>query len=132
MNFALSERTWKIIGAVVLGLLLLGAVLFGIDRCGTWKADRAIKKDKGKITNTLANIANISDQIGNLELQKVEQKGQLNRDVEEYQNQTYGRDDAKAETNAALGNYQRALNANTNTNATAADFEKALRKLDDQ
>lgn len=129
---ALSAKTWRIVGISALGLVLIGVVLFGIDRCGTWKANRSIEKDKQKIANTVAEISNISNQISNLELQKAEKQGELNRDVETLANNVYGRDEAKAETNAALANYQRAVRANVNANATAKQIEEALKKLEDQ
>jgi len=114
------------------GLVLISAVLFGIDRCGTWRANRDIAKDKQKIANTVAEISNISNQIGNLEQQKAEKQGELNRDLETLANNVYGRDEIKKEANAALGNYQRAVNANANTNATARQIEDALKKLEGQ
>lgn len=126
---AFSEKTWKIIIAAGVGIIILGAVLFGLDRCGTWRANRGIAKDKQKIANTVAEIGNISNQISDLEKAKAEKQGELTRDVETMQNNVYGLDDAKAETNAALGNYQKAVNANTNTNATAQQIEEALKKL---
>lgn len=130
MTPALSTKAWKRVGIAIVGLAVLGAVLFGIDRCGTWKANRDIAKDKQKIANTVAEIGNISNQIGNLEQQKAEKQGELNRDVETMANNIYGREDAKTETNRALANFNAALKANANVNATAEDIQRALEKLD--
>lgn len=127
---AFSERTWKIIGAAIAGVIILGAVLFGIDRCGTYRANKDTAKAKQKIANTVAEINDIGKTISNLEQKKAEKQGELNRDVETLQNNIYGLDDAKAETNAAIANFQKAVNANTNTNATAQQIEDALKKLD--
>lgn len=112
------------------GLVLIAAVLFGLDRCGTWQANRGIQKDKEKIANTVSQIANIKTEIANLQNQEAEKRGELARDVETLTNQVFGREEAKAEANKALANYNAALAANSNVNATAQDFTNILEKLD--
>lgn len=127
-----TTQVWKIIGGCVGGLIVLGFVLFTFDKCGTWRENRSTKKDKEKIANTVNEIANISNQISNLEIQKAEKQGELKRDVEILANQTFGLEEAKKETNAALSNFNKALQANSNVNATAEDFRRILEKLDQQ
>jgi len=97
-----------------------------------WWANRTNQKAKDKIANTVANIANINAQVANLQLQDAEQRGELKKDVETLQTQTFGREDAKKETNAALANFNKALASNSNVNATQDDIQKALDKLDKQ
>lgn len=134
MNFLppYTTKVWKIIGGVVGGLVLLALILFAASRISNWWTDRGIRKDKAKIANTVNEIANISNQIGNLEIQKAEKQGELKKDIEDLQNQTIGREEAKKESNAALANFNAALKSNSNVNATAEDIQKALDKLDQQ
>jgi hypothetical protein len=42
----------------------------------------------------------------------------------------FGHEDAKKETNQALGNFQKAVNANANIDRTLEDLNKALERLD--
>lgn len=114
------------------GLLLLAAILFGLDRCGTWKANRGIEKDKAKIANTVSEISNVKGQINELELKRAELQGELNRDVETLANNVFGQEAAKVETNQALANFNAALKANSNVNATAQQIEEALKRLEGQ
>ena len=120
----------KVTAAGVGLLILIGLVAFGIDRCGKWNESRADRKTKEQIANTAKEIANISNTISNLELQKAEKQGELNRDMEQLHSDLADREDAKAETNAALANFQKAVNSNSNVNRTAEDLEEILRRLD--
>lgn len=113
------------------GLLLIGAILFGMDKCSDYRFERGLKKEKEKIANTIGEISNIKEQQANLALQEAEKRGELVRDQETLANKVYGQDEAKKEVNAALANYNKALAANSNTNATAKDIEDALKRLQD-
>ncbi len=131
MNLAppYSPRVWKILGGLAAGVLLLVLILFAADKVSNWRTNRDINKQKQKIANTVTEIGTIKDQISNLEQQKAEKQGELQRDVETLANQTYGLEDAKKETNAALANYNRALQTNSNVNATAEDLQRLVDKL---
>jgi cell division protein FtsL len=114
----------------VAGLILLVAILFLFQYCGNYWTQRKIDKDKAKIANTVAEISNVKGQISELEQKKAELQGELNRDKEALTNSLFGLDDAKREANQAIANFQKAVNSNTNTNATAQQIEDALRKLE--
>lgn len=119
------------LAALVAGLIaVIGFGLFVVDRCDSYSANRKDKAAKDKIANTAKEIANISNVISNLEVQKAEKAGELNRDMEQLQKDIFGRDEAKAETNAALANFQKAVNANSNVNRSAEDLERILRELE--
>jgi hypothetical protein len=120
---------WKITAIGVGLLVLIGFVAFAVDRCGTWSDNRSDRKTKEQIANTAKEIANISNTISNLELQKAEKQGELRRDMEQLQTDLKDREDAKAETNAALANFQKAVSSNSNVNRTAEDLEEVLRRL---
>lgn len=124
-----SPRVWKILGGLAAGVLLLVLILFAVDKVSNWRTNRDINKQKQKIANTVTEIGTIKDQISSLEQQKAEKQGELQRDVETLANQTYGLEDAKKETNAALANYNRALQTNSNVNATAEDLQRLVDKL---
>ena len=119
----------KILGYLALVLIVFGVFLYATDRVGNWWNERGIDKDKAKIANTIGNIANINAQISNLEIQKAEQQGELKKDTETLTNSVYGREEAKKEVNAALANFNRALNTNTGVDATAEQIQEALDKL---
>lgn len=126
-----STNVWRAI-LVSAGLLfVIGAVFLFSDRCSTFNFNRGLKKEKEKIANTIGEISNIKEQQANLALQEAEKRGELARDQETLANAVYGQDEAKKEVNAALANYNKALAANSNTNATAKDIEDALKRLQD-
>lgn len=131
----LFERVtaWPHFKLVVLiaGLIaVIGFGLFVVDRCDSYSAKRKDQAAKDKIANTAKEIANISNVISNLEVQKAEKRGELNRDMEQLQDNLFGLEEKKAETNAALANFQRAVNSNSNVNRSAEDLEEVLRRLD--
>ena len=113
----------------LIGLLALGAILWASNWASNWVDRRSIEKDKQKIANTVVEINDIKAQQANLALQEAEKRGELKRDQEELEKNIFGQEDAKKEVNAALTNYNKAVNANVNTNATAEDLQKALDKL---
>lgn len=120
---------WWIAG---LAIVLIGAALYMTDCGSTWSFNRGVKKDKEAIANKVDEIKTIESQISELEQQKAEKTGELERDVEEYQRNVFGRDEAKAETNRALANFNAAVNSNSNVDRTAEDLKRILEKLDQQ
>lgn len=110
-------------------LAVIGGTLFVIDRCGSYRDRRDIDIKKEAIVNKAQEIANIQTTIANLSEQKAEKQGELKRDVEQLQKDVYGREDTKAETNAALANFNRAVNSNSNANVTAEDLKRILERL---
>lgn len=127
-----TPLVWKAIGVSVGLLIVLGAALFTMQQCGTWRGQRSVAKDKAKIANTISEISNIQTQIANLEQQKAEKTGELKVHAEELANSIYGREEAKIQTGAAIANYQAAVNAKLPTDATAQQIEDALNKLGNQ
>lgn len=121
---------WKLI-AVIAGLLVvLGLVLWLFASVDNWSFNRGQRKTKEQIANTAKEIANIQTQITDLEKQKAEKQGELHRDMEQLQKEIYGREEAKQATNAALANFQNAVNSNSNVDRTAEDLERILREVE--
>lgn len=113
----------------VLALILFAGALWGISKLSTGWQDRGIRKEKQKIDNTIQEIANIKAQQANLAEKEAEKRGELKTDMELLANATFGREEAKKEANQALANYNKAVNANTNVNASLKDLENVLEKL---
>lgn len=129
MEFLKANK--RIIAYLVGGLLLILLVLFGAQKCGEWRTDRGLKKEKEKIANTVAEISNVDSQIDALKEKKAELQGELNRDVEDMQNKVFGLEETKKEVNAAKANYNAALAANANVDVTKEDLLKVLEKLNE-
>lgn len=111
-------------------VVLLLAVLFLFDRCGTWGEQKDTDKRKQAINANVQEIGNLSNQIANLEIEREGLRVGVNRDMEQLQRDLFGHEEAKREANQALANYQKALNTNSNVNRTAQDLEEVLRRLD--
>lgn len=127
---SISANKGKLI-AIALGLVLLVGVIFWIsDSYGTWSFGRGQNKAKEQIANTAKEIANIQTEIANLENRKSEKQGELKRDTEALSNSLFGLEEAKKETNAAIANFQKAVNNNSNVNRSLEDLDKVLEKLE--
>lgn len=123
-----TKKAWA--GIVCAGLLvLLGLVLFGIDRCSSWRFERDIDKRKANVNAALSNIADREKTIANLNEQQAAEKEVVRRETEDLQNAVNATDQQKAETNKALANLANARNANE-TNVTVQELEEKLRRLD--
>lgn len=124
-----SPKVWKIIAGCAAGVVLIGVVLLAVDKISNWNTNRDFNNRKQKIANTVTEINDLKAKQANLAEQEAEKRGELKRDVEDLANQTYGREDIKRETNAALANYNKAVQSNSNVDATAEDLQRALDKL---
>jgi len=130
LNTYSAWPVWVRVGIpLVAVLVLIGGGLFACDKIGGHITDRGIRKDKEKIANTVAEISNVKGQISELQQKEAELRVELNRDVETLQNNVYGHETAKGETNKALANYNAAVRSNSNVNATAEDLLKVLEKI---
>lgn len=126
-------RHWPKFMIGLAALLVLGFVLWLFDVGGRIWGDRQLSKDKQQIANTAKEIANLTTEIANLEQQRAEKRGELNRDMETLANNTFGLEEAKKATNAALANFNAAVNANSSdVDRTADDLERVLRQLEGQ
>lgn len=116
-----------------IGLLALLGIIAGIiGWADGWWFKRGVAKDKQEIVDTAKELANVNAQIGNLLIKQGELKGKIERDTEQLQENIFGLDEAKKETNQAIANLNRALNSNSNVNRSAEDLEEVLRRLDGQ
>lgn len=113
--------------ACLAALLVLAWIFAGIS---DWRFERGVGKKKREVNAKVEQIANIQTQITELEKEKATTQGELNRDMEELQKNVYGLEDAKEESNRALANFNRAVNSNSNVNATAEDLKRVVEKLD--
>lgn len=116
------------IGIACLAALLVLAWIFA--SVGDWTFNRGVNKQQAEVNAKVEKIANIQTQISDLEKEKAETQGELNRDMEELQKNVYGLEDAKEESNRALANFNRAVNSNSNVNATAEDLKRMVERLE--
>ena len=125
-----STTVWKAIGVSIGLMFLIGAVLFGIDRCSAWNSNRKIEKARQAVNAALSNLANAQT---NLAVDKAEEARRV-EDVKIATNQlieaSNATDRARAETNQALSNLASAVNANLPVNTTSEDIQRRLDELD--
>ena len=124
---ALQHKRWIIYG--VLGLVLLGLVLF-LYQCGSdYVFKSKVQKQKDEIVDQTKEIANISNQIVELEKTKAGKLAEVNAATEQLNKDLFGREEVKAEANQALANFHKSVNANLDVNRSAEDLERILEKL---
>lgn len=116
------------IGIACLAALLVLAWIFA--SVGDWTFNRGVNKQQAEVNAKVEKIANLQANIAELEREKAKTQGELNRDMEELQRNIYGLDDAKAESNRALANFNTAVNSNSNVNVTAEDLKRVVERLE--
>lgn len=114
---------------VLAGLIVLGLVLFGIDRCSTWRTNRDIEARKANVNAALANIANVEANIAFDKGRQEEQKAAVNAATQDYLMAVNATDEARSEVNAALANVEKAKNANQ-ANVSIRELEEKLKRLE--
>jgi small-conductance mechanosensitive channel len=123
-------KTWLIYGA--LAIVLIGIAL-GLYSCGDeYLFKSKLQKDKDAIKTETNQIANITSEIHELEKTKAAAQANVNAATAQLEKDIFGREELKKETNQALANFQKAVNANANIDRTAEDLKRVLDKLDDQ
>jgi biopolymer transport protein ExbB/TolQ len=115
---------------VALAILLIFVSIWMYSWGSNYFANRKIKKLQENVNSAMVEAANLKQQAANLEVKKVEAQANVNAATKEYQDNVYGREQVKQETNQALANYQKALNTNTNVDVTAQQLEDKLKELD--
>lgn len=123
-----TPKVWKILVYCVMGLVLLGIILFGVHSCNDWWAKRQINKAKQDVNIALQELANAKAAVDpHAESAAIEKLKEATNTALAASAAT---DEAKAETNAALANYKAARNANRPTGTTEADLLKAMEGLE--
>lgn len=128
MDWFFSHK--RIVLYAVGGLILLGAVLFGIDRCSTWNGQRKIDKIKANVNASLANIANLEAQKHELELKQAAELEAAKRNVQDFADAANATVQARTETNKALENLNAVKNSNADVNVSVSDLQKKLEALE--
>lgn len=122
----LSERAWKVIIGCIVGLVLIGAVLFVSDRVTGWWSARKIDKLKANINGTLTNIATAEKQIANLREKQAAELAEANVAVKEFNDEVGASEAARIEANKAL----EAVNAARNSNQVGVTVDELNKKLE--
>lgn len=130
LDFIRRHKTKFVIAG--LAVLLIGVALFLYD-CGeaAWFKSK-VQKQKDAIANDAKEIANVTNQIANLELKREGLRTNVNTSTQELTNSLFGLEDAKKQTNQALANLDKAVNSNSNVDRTVDDLNKVLERLDGQ
>lgn len=124
-NIIRSRVLWIGIACVV-GLGVLLYVLSSVDSC---RFQSKQDKLKANVNTGLKEIGNINAEIANLNEKKSATVEGIKRDTAELSNSIEGREEAKKETNQALANYEKAINANSNVDRSAEDILRRLEEL---
>jgi len=123
---------WKQMLYALGGLILLGGVLFGIQKCGDWRAGRKIDKLKANISIATKELANVQ---ANIDADKIDEAKKL-EDVKlatnSYIDATSATDAGKKELKQALQNVNSAVAANRPIGTTASDLNRRIAELDNQ
>ena len=129
MNIAppYTPRTWRIITSVASGLVLIGLVLFTVDRCGDWRTDRKNEQLKQNVNIALSNVAAREKVIANLKEQQAVEVFAVNNATREYLDAQNLTDETRREVNKALANLANA--AKSNGNISVRELEDKLRGL---
>lgn len=128
LEFIRQHKTAAAVAICVVILIGLGLFLYSAGSDYLFK--RQIDKKKEAIAEQVNEIANISNQIANLELKKSGTVANINNDTEELARAVFGLEEAKKATNAALANFNAAVNSNSNIDRTAEDLLRQVQKLD--
>ena len=120
MNIAppYTPRTWRIITSVASGLVLIGLVLFTVDRCGDWRTDRKNEQLKQNVNIALSNVAAREKVIANLKEQQAVEVFAVNNATREYLDAQNLTDETRREVNKALSNLAIASRAAESSSAT--------------
>jgi hypothetical protein len=124
-----NRKVLLIIGGLAL-LLILGWYLLTVGE--TWYGNRQIDKLKANVNAALQDAANLKKEEANLEVRKVEANANVNAAVSDLQQQTFGHEQDKAETNKALANFNKAMVTNGDINRTAEDLKRQAERLGNQ
>ncbi len=121
---------WKAIIGGAVGLVLIGAVLFGAKSCSNWRTDRQIDKAKANVNAALANLANAQ---ANVQKDAIE-VAQHEQAVKDAANAVLVASNAsvavQTNTNAMLSNLNRTIAANRPIGTTAQQINDQLKDLD--
>jgi len=110
------------------GLLLLAAVLFGMDRCSSWNFASKQDKLKANVNTIIANIEARNAVIANLKEQQAVEAERVKQATAEYLDAINATDATRQETDRALSNLANAANANRG-NVSVKELEEKLRGL---
>lgn len=125
--FGWIKAHWHPIVLCLAGLVLLGAVLFFFDFCGSWWGDRKNDQLKANVNAILGNIENRNAVIANLKEQQAVEAEQLKQAAGDHLEAQGATNAAREETNKAIDKMKQA--ANVNGNVSVDQFREALRGL---
>lgn len=128
---ALSERTWKIIGGLVLGLIVIGGILFFASKCSDWRFNRGMTKANANLANAFNALANIQDQkvetekqLANIKVEEAVQKEKVAEAARDAEAAANAEREAQIAANQAVANVN-AINAKDFSNSSLSNANRA-------
>ena len=125
LNAIKAFRHWRILGALLGTLAIIGLVLFAAESCGDWSFQRKQDKIKANINTALANIAEREKAIANLKEQQAVEAQEVNRATSEWMDAQNYTDQTRKEVNKALANLANA--GKSNANISVEELKEKLR-----
>lgn len=129
VTFFRTDPRRRIVLWAILGVVVLGALLFAADRITGWRDQRDIDRKRQEINSALANLANAQDRLQRDRMDEAVAAQDVIRKTEDYVNAVNATDAARVETNRALQNLNSAVNAGRNAGITADALEKRLNEV---
>lgn len=129
IEFFRSDPRRRIVLWAVLGLVVLGALLFAADKVTGWRDRRAIEQKKQAINAAIGNLANAQNELQRDRIAEAVHKQDVINRTEKYLEAVNATDAARAETNRALENLNSAVSSGRNAGITADALEKRLNEI---
>lgn len=120
----------RIVLYCVLGLVVLGGVLFGIDRCSNWRTNRQIDKARANLN---AATQELKQAHANLESDKIDEAVKIEKVKEagnNVANAIQTTEAGKVEIQKATANLANVIAANKPSGVNEMDLQKRLDDLD--
>ncbi len=121
-----TPKVWKLIGACVLGVIVLGFVLFVTDRCGGYFAGRKIDKLKANINAATNAVIKLEQQQAVLKERQERALEDANAAITEFNDAVNATEAARRDANAAL----EAVNQARSSNQVGVTVDELNRKLE--
>ena len=129
IEFFRSDPRRRILLWAVLGLVVLGGLLFMADKVTGWRDRRAIEQKKAEINAAIGNLANAQNELQRDRIAEAVHKQDVINRTEKYLEAVNATDAARAETNRALENLNSAVSSGRNAGITADALEKRLNEI---
>ncbi len=116
----------------VLGLAVLGTMLYAGTRFMAWRSTKAIDKLKANINAATTELVQVQANINADERDQEVKLENVNKATTEYVTAINATETAKTETNRAITNLHTAVHNKHNVNITVSDLERKLKDIPEE